>query len=70
MNKAIKLTGRFSKTFRVEKKFHFKTPRDPTPLDYCFEWDDGEEETSIRVSLHAAKKLTEAFEKFGYTQIR
>ena len=66
----IKLTGRFSKTFRVEKKFHFKTPRDPTPLDYCFEWDDGEEETRIRVSLHAAKKLTEVFEKFGYKQIR
>ena len=70
MNKTIKLTGRFSKTFRVEKKFHFKTPRDPTPLDYCFEWDDGEEETRIRVSLHAAKKLTEVFEKFGYKQIR
>jgi len=33
-----------------------------------FTWDDGTQETSIRVSLHGATKLAEAFQSFGYEQ--
>ena len=31
-----------------------------------FTWDDGTQETSIRVSLHGAKALGETFENLGY----
>ena len=69
----IKLTGRFPNTFKVIKKkgeplhpYNMDLPRN----DLVFEWDNGEEETTIPVSLHGAIKLAEQFEKFGYTQIR
>lgn len=35
-------------------------------INYLFEWDNGTEETTIAVSLHAAIKLAETFEGFGY----
>jgi len=34
--------------------------------EFMFRWDDGTQETSIRVSLHGAKALAETFENFGY----
>ena len=34
--------------------------------EFMFTWDDGTQETSIRVSLHGAKALAETFENFGY----
>ena len=34
--------------------------------EFMFTWDDGTQETSIRVSLHGAKALGETFENFGY----
>ena len=36
--------------------------------EFMFTWDDGTQETSIRVSLHGATKLAEAFQSFGYEQ--
>lgn len=36
------------------------------PFDFIFEWDNGEEQTFIIVSLHGATKLAETFEGFGY----
>jgi len=36
--------------------------------EFMFRWDDGTQETSIRVSLHGATKLAEAFKSFGYEQ--
>ncbi len=34
--------------------------------EFMFTWDDGTQETSIRVSLHGAKALAETFRNFGY----
>lgn len=34
--------------------------------EFMFTWNDGTQETSIRVSLHGAKALAETFENFGY----
>jgi len=34
--------------------------------EFMFTWDDGTQETSIRVSLHGAKALGETFENLGY----
>ena len=36
--------------------------------EFMFTWDDGTQETSIRVSLHGAKALAETFENFGYEE--
>jgi len=36
--------------------------------EFMFTWNDGTQETSIRVSLHGATKLAEAFQSFGYEQ--
>jgi len=69
----IKLTGRFPNTFKVIKEkgkplhpYNSDLPKD----EFLFEWDNGEEQTMIPVSLHGAIKLAEQFEKFGYTPIR
>lgn len=40
------------------------------PLNYLFEWNNGTEETTIVVSLHAAMKLAETFKEFGYVEKR
>lgn len=63
----IKLTGRFPNTFRVRQTGDYGAD---VPVDYAFEWDDGEKKHFIRISLRTAKKLTKVFEKSGYTQIR
>ena len=34
--------------------------------EFMFTWNDGTQETSIRVSLHGAKALAETFENFDY----
>ncbi|MDB4317678.1 hypothetical protein N9973_00110 [bacterium] len=60
----IKLTGRFPNTFKVRET------GTNAPVDYAFEWDDGEKKHFIRISLRTAKKLTKVFEKSGYTQVR
>tara|TARA_B100000212_G_scaffold66661_1_gene46352 strand:- start:983 stop:1204 length:222 start_codon:yes stop_codon:yes gene_type:complete len=36
--------------------------------EFMFRWDDGTQETSIRVSLHGAKALAETFRNFGYEE--
>ncbi len=36
--------------------------------EFMFTWDDGTQETSIRVSLHGAKALAETFRNFGYEE--
>jgi len=56
----VKLTGRFPNTFSVAKE---------EGGGYSFQWDNDEEQTLIRVPLHGAIKLTEQFEKFGFSQI-
>lgn len=58
----IKLSGIFPNTFSVRRE---QTERQT----FMFEWHTEKEETCIRVSLHAAIKLTETFESFGFTQI-
>tara|TARA_R110001583_G_scaffold103163_13_gene250294 strand:+ start:23344 stop:23556 length:213 start_codon:yes stop_codon:yes gene_type:complete len=63
----IKLTGRFPNTFRVREAGDYGTD---APVEYAFEWDDGQKKHFVRISSRTAKKLTEAFEKFGYKQIR
>ena len=39
---------------------------DNGPFNYLFEWKNQTQETTIVVSLHAAIKLAETFEGFGY----
>jgi len=58
----IKLSGIFPNTFSVKRE---QTERQT----FMFEWHTEKEENGIRVSLHAAIKLAETFESFGFTQI-
>tara|TARA_R110001592_G_C13001836_1_gene735974 strand:+ start:800 stop:1006 length:207 start_codon:yes stop_codon:yes gene_type:complete len=55
----IKLSGIFPNTFSVKREGN----------EFMFEWHTEKEENFIRVSLHAAIKLAETFESFGFTQI-
>ena len=52
-------------TFNVSKA---DIERIPAPFDFVFEWDNGEEQTFIVVSLHGAKALAETFKRFGYKE--
>ena len=57
-----------SKTYNVSRRGSRTNPHD-LPFDFVFEWFDGTEETGIVCSLHAAIKLAEEFEKFGYKEL-
>jgi hypothetical protein len=67
--KTIKLTGHFKNTFKVIPANPLADVAPDYLFDRVFEWDDGKEKTRIPVSLRAANKLSEQFEKFGYAQI-
>ena len=51
-----------SKSFIIT---HSEIPM-PSALQFIFEWDDGEKQTFIPVSLHGAKHLAEHFKSVGY----
>tara|TARA_R110002096_G_scaffold291047_1_gene485274 strand:- start:27 stop:230 length:204 start_codon:yes stop_codon:yes gene_type:complete len=39
------------------------------PFDFIFQWNNGEEETSIAVALHGAMKLAEQFKALGFKEL-
>jgi hypothetical protein len=53
-----------TKTYNISRQY----PND-IPFDFVFEWFNGAEETGIVCSLHAAIKLAEEFQKFGYKEL-
>ena len=64
MNKTIKLTGHFNKTFSVQREENgYKG------LEYSIEWDFDKKQTRIPLSEHGAIELSELFDKIGFTQI-
>ncbi len=66
-----KFTTSNMKTFNVSRVGH-NLDKDHSlykpPFDFIFEWDNGEEQTFIIVSLHGAKALGEQFKSFGYKE--